>query len=297
MPYKNKFPLVLSTLRSNIRVCFSTDRPSDLILDKFSAFGQRFILSLIISSSSFSSFAHGITENTNHYLSPKVSDSRPVTGGFTAETFTSDAVYNALPYGNLKTVAVTQRLSPDTPYVAAIEVLNGNIRYITELELYSVGIAHQSTEEFATYGFRVLNGSFTSSSNSFMIAGHDRTKNATGLGIYVGAADGDTATFNHTAVLDCFHDKSGDMHIYGDTFGVLATRNGSINLDFSKGNNGIVQNGIVALDGGIINFTTGLGKTEADFLASDNGSINLKIPAGTFQGSTENSSWHIPGKH
>lgn len=291
MVNRSKFPYALSTISLNVRACLPVGGAMKPILNKLSSVGTLIIFNLIISSGSVSALANEIGENTNYYSGlQKTVSSKPVTGGFTALTFTEDAVYNALPYGNLKTIAAGGTLSSDKPYVAAIEVLDGNVQFITKLELETIGYARESTDEFATYGLRVLKGSFTSSSNSFIAAAHDISKKATGLGVYVGAADGDIATFSHTAVPDCFDDEPGDMHIYGDTFAALATRNGIINLDFSKGNNGIIQNGMAALDGGVINFTTGQGKTEGDILASDYGSINLNIPAGTFQGSTENYS-------
>lgn len=205
----------------------------------------------------------------------------------------SEHVWENTPLKNDLTLFIIQNIY-DNPisYLTAYDVLDGS--YIMKTNGAVSGEAHLQNNNpnvgNLVYAFRVINGKMTTTGSKFMARAEAyHPDSVTSFGLYVGAEEGKQATFTHTSVLDN-KNQAQNMSIEGGTFGVLATRNGTATMDFSKNKDGFVNNGIAAVDGGTINFTVGTGLMQTDVFATDGGIINMHVPAGTWQGSTENYS-------
>ncbi len=155
--------------------------------------------------------------------------------------------------------------------IQALEQKDGSVNFKANDTLTIASAKEQGQDNEVIYGLKVNGGSFVGEAQNIHISAKDKSDKSVSLGLYAGNAQDKKAYVTLNAK------QGGDIAIDGDTFGVLASKNGDITINNKEGLDTYILSGIASCDGGSVNYTSGTGNTYTDVYAKALGNISLDM--------------------
>ena len=113
--------------------------------------------------------------------------------------------------------------------IQALEQKDGSVNFKANDTLTIASAKEQGQDNEVIYGLKVNGGSFVGEAQNIHISAKDKSDKSVSLGLYAGNAQDKKAYVTLNAK------QGGDIAIDGDTFGVLASKNGDITINNKEG--------------------------------------------------------------